>query len=342
MQQTSRVLWVDACKGIAIIFVVFGHVWRGLFEAGLISNWQLFELVDRAVYIWHMPLFFTVSGLFFYRSAGQRGFRDMAETWASNLLWPILLWSYIIGAVRVLAGNLTNRDPLSLADLALYPFPPKDIFWFLWALFLIQFAVYFVANMSKSVRPLVLGAMTTVSVLYILSGSDLLILDQALLHFPYFILGLCFGLSGGLVGLPRWQAGFGALLFIASVALAASAPQRLSGLLDFLVGATAVLGLVFLAAGLSHRLNNGSAARVLIWLGGLTMPIYVAHVIALAGARILLLKVGVDSLTIHVLVGVLGGLAVPIGMKFAVDQLKRSRQLGMGPVVFKPAIGVTR
>jgi len=53
--------WVDYAKGIGIILVVYGHVARGIFSAGMIVNEKIFRLVDSVIYSFHMPLFFFLS-----------------------------------------------------------------------------------------------------------------------------------------------------------------------------------------------------------------------------------------------------------------------------------------
>ncbi|WP_043367549.1 acyltransferase family protein, partial [Cupriavidus sp. WS] len=61
----SRDVWVDNAKGIGIILVVYGHVARGLHSAGIWSDATSFSFLDSAVYSFHMPLFFFLSGLYF-------------------------------------------------------------------------------------------------------------------------------------------------------------------------------------------------------------------------------------------------------------------------------------
>lgn len=59
---TSKHLpWIDACKGIGILLVVLGHVT----DSG--------GLLNRSIYLFHMPLFFFLSG---YLHTVQADFRD--------------------------------------------------------------------------------------------------------------------------------------------------------------------------------------------------------------------------------------------------------------------------
>ena len=56
----ERNVWVDYAKAIGIILVVYGHVARGVFNAGLPMDEARFVLVDSIIYSFHMPLFCRV------------------------------------------------------------------------------------------------------------------------------------------------------------------------------------------------------------------------------------------------------------------------------------------
>ena len=58
----QRQNWIDIAKGVGIILVVVGHAGRGLQSAGLTDEGWLLPLMDRAIYAFHMPLFFVLSG----------------------------------------------------------------------------------------------------------------------------------------------------------------------------------------------------------------------------------------------------------------------------------------
>ncbi len=51
----KRIEWLDLCKGFAIILVVLGHVIDG---ATMYKNVSWLQTVFKAVYSFHMPLFF--------------------------------------------------------------------------------------------------------------------------------------------------------------------------------------------------------------------------------------------------------------------------------------------
>lgn len=60
--MNTRNLWVDYAKAIGIVLVVYGHVVRGLLNAGILQDAEFHGLVDSVIYSFHMPLFFFLSG----------------------------------------------------------------------------------------------------------------------------------------------------------------------------------------------------------------------------------------------------------------------------------------
>ncbi|MCR6652537.1 MAG: acyltransferase family protein [Cellvibrionaceae bacterium] len=54
----NRSYWLDYAKAIGIILVVYGHIARGLFQAGLFPQQEIYQYLDSIIYSFHMPLFF--------------------------------------------------------------------------------------------------------------------------------------------------------------------------------------------------------------------------------------------------------------------------------------------
>ena len=106
----NRELWVDYCKAIGIILVVYGHVARGIHHAGLEINETFFRVVDIIIYSFHMPLFFFLSGLFFYRSLSKRSFIGFFNHKLDYILYPYILWSIFQGVIEVNLAQYTNGD----------------------------------------------------------------------------------------------------------------------------------------------------------------------------------------------------------------------------------------
>ena len=65
-QKPGRIEWIDFGKGLTVLMVVFGHVVLGLFESKRFEDnnqWLLF--VTQIFYLFHIPVFYALSGFFF-------------------------------------------------------------------------------------------------------------------------------------------------------------------------------------------------------------------------------------------------------------------------------------
>ena len=304
-----RVVWVDVARGIGIVLMVFGHVWRGLHSARLLPDGPAFRFVDDWIYSFHMPLFFFLSGLFARRAATDRVGVFLADK-AGTIVYPYLLWSLLQGGLNIALSSHTNA-PLEwstlLRDIASRPYAQ---FWFLYALLLIQIAAY--GPMRLGLHPLAILAIG-VAVRPIAGASGLAlpgVIWLALTNLPYFALGLA---SSGLLSTSpgrRWSPILIASSVVAGAVLALGVERswsRIEGV-PMLMAVVGIAGLTSAAIALVQLVE----VPWLAYLGRISLQIYLAHVIALAAARIILLRVfHVEDLAAHLLLGTAAGLIVP-------------------------------
>ncbi|MDP4006126.1 acyltransferase family protein [Methylobacterium sp. NEAU K] len=320
----GRIAWIDVAKGAGILLVVFGHVWRGCANAGLAIDPAVYAAVDRAIYLFHMPLFFFLAGLVLDRSLRGRTLTGYARDRAEQLIVPLLVWSYISAAFRVLAGGAANRGDLPLRDILLYPFVANDIYWFLWALFLIQVALAAALRAPAAGRTAMIGLLV-LSLAVVAAGLSIPVVGTALHDLPYLALGYAartlacrrFGRGAGAAGV--------ALFAGAEILALRLAPEGLPGLLT---AAAAVIGFTVALAALHARFAQSALARGLAALGARSMPIYLAHVIALAGARTVALRLGITGLGPHLVVGCLAGVLMPLALYRLAGRLGWDAALG--------------
>ena len=317
--------WVDYARGLGILLVVYGHVSRGVFNAGIAMNAQCFTLIDSVIYSFHMPLFFFLSGLYFLPSLDKRGPRALLADKLDSLAYPYILWSLLQGGIEVLLARFTTAKT-SLADVLSLFWQPRAQFWFLYVLFLI-----FVL-LAWLYRPIASGTTadskwSTVVRAWIWPLAALLLwlwqntvqlifpLDFIAAYLLYFLLGAQF---------PKWKAAMQAravaclaastfsfialgYFFHAELGLLYSASSWLKLPLA-LSGITLICSLSMLCA----RIQN----KTLAWLavcGVYSMPIYLMHILASSGVRIVLQKfLHLPSAGLHIACGMLAGVALPI------------------------------
>ena len=113
-RQTHRLRHIDIAKGIGIICVVWGH--------------SLIEYGHYIIYMFHMPLFFYLSGIFHKDSE----YNSLVRKKINGLINPLLAFIFLLTPLSLVFGD----DSLSITPphLKRYLGP----LWFLWALFLLS------------------------------------------------------------------------------------------------------------------------------------------------------------------------------------------------------------
>lgn len=326
----KRLEWIDSAKGVGIVLVVVGHAWRGLQTAGLIADPGLFRVIDTAIYAFHMPFFFFLSGLLIERTLLATPPGAFVLSRMQRLIWPLVLWTWIFFVFKGLAGGLANR-PFDWAGFPLIPLPPREHFWFLWALFVIQLCLLLVRPVlqKQGHRAWVWGLLWLGSGGLYLSepalGGLAGWLWSAVAHAPFFLLGTA------VAGLRQWRPPIwaGGLALLGCVVAIGSAFWLPEGPVSRLVigsGATLLLCLTVMA--LEQPLLSRPGMRWIAALGTASLAIYVAHTIFSAAARIALLQAGVADIAVHMVVGTLAGLLGPAALYAAARRWGLSATLG--------------
>lgn len=296
-----RIDWIDIAKGLGIILVVLGHTERGLGSSGIAPESWKYGL-DFYLYTFHMPLFMFLSGLNVPHSL-RAGRREFLMRKLPTIVWPYLLWSLIIGAVGTLLSSLTN-NPGDWGDFAKIAWRPISPFWFLYALF-----VYCVVLAITGLRAVVLVPLSFLAFgVGLMFANDTLI--QQLLHFLiFFVAGAL--LAPRLLGAnrePAWWLVVAVTIawFAVTAAVGAPSDHRYFSAWGL---PSALLGISFMI--LLAIKTKGLPSSVLAELGRASMPIYVMHILATAGTRIVLSRLHLtDSPLVYVVActtaGVLG------------------------------------
>jgi fucose 4-O-acetylase-like acetyltransferase len=331
MTFTQRVGWIDSAKGVGIVLVVIGHAWRGLQTAGLIDNQALYSMIDTAIYAFHMPFFFFLSGLLIERTLLAATPGAFVLSRVQRLIWPLVLWTWIFFLFRGLAGGLANR-PFDWATFPIIPLPPLEHFWFLWALFVIQLSLLLARPILQNMghRAQVWGLLWLGSVVLYLTvpglGTLSVWLWSALANAPFFLLGAA---TAGLRHHrpPIWVGGLaflGCLVVIASAFYLPDAPWA-----RLVIGSSATLLLCFTVMALEQPVLSRPALRWVAGLGTASLAIYVSHTIFSAAARIALLQAGVTDIVVHMVVGTLVGLLCPAVLYGTARRVGLSAKLGL-------------
>ena len=137
--SSSRVLFFDATKLLAISLVLYGHCIQHLMSGSELENYGYL-----IIYSFHMPLFMMLSG-YFSHSAMSLSASQFIIKKARQLLLPYLTWGGVIILTRILID-----EQISVSTIV------RDDLWFLKSLFLCMLLTYIAMSCNKRYRPIVL------------------------------------------------------------------------------------------------------------------------------------------------------------------------------------------
>lgn len=287
--------------------MVIGHTLRGLETSQIISFAGDFGQADAAIYAFHMPLMFLMSGMFIHKALPQDWLRYTLKH-AQRLIWPLILWTYIFFFCKVLAGGAANT-PMGWQNFPVFPLPPREHFWFLWALFLGFLIIKGIYTLSLALRfrsvpwPLVTVIALLMLVLWLNSGLHSPWTQQALVYLPYILVGM--SVRHWLFAAPLYVL-FGS--FAVAVITLFTPWGSVDALYDFGIAVSISLAIVAMLALLSNLVSFGW----LVLIGQASMAIYLSHTIVSALFRAMLTTFDVRDAMVHILVGVASGLIVPL------------------------------
>lgn len=176
--QQQRVEYIDTAKGMCVLLVMFAHT-------------VVYEWFAYPIYMFHMPMFFMLSGMVF---KVDEGWWARVRKSAIHLLAPILFFMAIFLPLRILRHRLkTGEFPtpsLSMLYVDYYDLP----LWFLLALFaviVIMRTLLTVAHNRMVVVGVAVVAIGAVGYCLMLKGVELpLYITQGLFSVPFFALGM--------------------------------------------------------------------------------------------------------------------------------------------------------
>jgi fucose 4-O-acetylase-like acetyltransferase len=188
--QKERFFDIDMAKGLAIIFVVLGHVVARDYPAG--NYW--YEILRPAIYRFHMPFFMFLSGwIFFHNLPKEHKFLPFIKKRVFRLLTPYILMVVVVLSAKFAASSFFTVDN-STTDIknALYNvfWNTKDsnvfFVWYVYVLFVFNFISYIFLKQTKNNIFLMLFISFLMSLIIV---PQIMFLDYIFFFYFFFCLG---------------------------------------------------------------------------------------------------------------------------------------------------------
>lgn len=197
---TERPNYIDYAKVIGIFCVLIGH-FVYFYEIPFQPESTIWS-ITHFVTLYHMPLFFMISGMLFHYNPGN--FPSFLKKQWSSLMKPYLLYCLIVGGGYYLIkylGGISLRETLSYClgiitggDLfqksTLFPVGP---IWFVYSLFIIKILMVLALEVKKKKYQLLLIAIYMLLGLFVIAvNHDVLPLrlDSSFVGFLFFGFGI--------------------------------------------------------------------------------------------------------------------------------------------------------
>lgn len=337
--KQNRLTWIDYARGIAILLVIYRHVFEGIKLSGTsIEGHEYLEYANIFLFSFRMPLFFIISGIFISTSLRKKGMANYAEDRARTVLYPYFIWGTLHITLQLVFSKYINGNPSLNSYLHLF-YLPREIahFWYLYALFNVSVLYAF----SKQVLKLSVNINIAIGlVLYFLSSytyrqhietgflGDIMhyylfiaigdyinryVLDPSLkeklgstasifILLPVFVLAQYYFLTKNL------EAGVDKYMYVEYF-------QPAIYLVIALVGSFFILNLTFFL----QRLDR---LKFLTYIGSHSLQIYVAHVMCFAAVRIVMSSVfHIDNVFVLLGCGIIAGVSLPLTIDWVANKL---------------------
>ena len=304
MEQRNHA--IDNLRGVLTIYVIFAL--KDVYDLSTDFIGIVFGVLSSFIYCFHMPAFFACSGYFFHRTCDKRLKENLINKFIT-LFVPYILFSCAYWGIKYLMSSFVNSQ-MKLSDLLLIGIKPIEFMWYIYILFWINIVALLLNRLCKNKMVLFL--------LFVLSA---ILINRIYVPYPfdYLFRNMVYFYLGCILYEKRdkWYkySSYTVLALTVSVILFVVHLVRDSGVLtysstDNLLKLVLALCFIFCLVSLFENFLSRKIC-FLTGLGENAMPIYMVHVIFGGGSRIILMRLGVDSLLVHTLVGTGVALLVP-------------------------------
>ena len=316
VEKATRDTTLDAVRGIAIILLVFFHV-VGYSDTGLRLDDEhpVREVNAMLIYI-RMPLFTILSGYVYALRPFSGDARRFVVGKSKRLLIPLLVVGTAFAVVQAITPG-ANRGREG-SDWLLLHIEPVAHFWFLEALFWVFLVVMVLEwrGWLTTVRGLVIVLVAAGLLSAVVQPTQWFGFKGAFYLLPFFLFGL--GIERFRDQIRRRQA-----MLVAAPIAVVSLTWCILGVYD-VVDTSSRTSIPSLIAGCSAGfvlVRMGIRSERLATIGVFSYTIYLFHTFGTSAMRIGLERVGLDVLAVHLVLGVVAGVAAPM----IVDMIARRR-----------------
>lgn len=299
-----REYWVDEVKIIACILVVLGHFFQSMIDANILQSTALYKWFNTTIYYFHVPLFFICSGYLYQKHSKVDSFRSWTRNVKKKALAlgiPYLTFTIFTWTTKTIFSGEVNIKIGGLGETLISPTTLP--YWFLYSLFFLFFLTPTFRNVNTALYGLCIALIAKIIISVV--SCHVFIISTIFSNEIWFVIGMCISsfniylkgkiLSGIMYGICFL--GLSIYSFWANVN---------GSVLSFLMGILACAAIILIVA------NKEEERKWVDLISNYTMPIFLMHTLFAAPIRAVLIKVGIGTPIIQVIVGLTVSFVGPI------------------------------
>lgn len=308
MSQKRSISWVDGAKILAIIMVVTAHFYMSVCKMGWVDKDVVYYCLPiQLAYCIPVQIFFVCSGFlyqFFKKETGFKSHLLNIKNKAIALGIPYFVFSIISLLLKnVFSGSVNSKPTPILETLFINPMAP---YWYLYVLF---FLFVLIPRVNKKRYLYIILVISIAAKAFVLFSH---------IGLPYFVNRCCNNAIWFAIGmlLTVIKLKYNLLEKIVFVMMAVVGIvvtlkfftyNQNNPSIDFLVSVLFVFPIVYLFLYLMRNGRGSNLSKFRKYI----LPIFLMHTIFASMIRIVLLKIGVDNITIHVIAGMISSFGLP-------------------------------
>ena len=285
--KNTRENWIDHVKIFACVLVALGHFFQSMCASGILDAGAIYQWFNRTIYYFHVPLFFICSGYVYQKYSKVNSFAEWKRHVLKKVLSlgvPYFVFSLITWSIkRIFAGDVNSEVHGLGHDLFIHPMSP---YWYLFALFFI----FFITRTFTDGKMCYLTVVAATLLKFVAEAVDVYVVKIVLGNQIWFVIGMAacrLDFAEAARKYKFWAYVSTGLFLVLSV-------WKLE-CLSFVMGILACCAVMTWFSGTRDRSSV---------LAEYTMPVFLMHTIFAAGVRAMLLKMGIVSPMIHVVLGI--------------------------------------
>jgi len=273
---------IDVVRGLAITLVALGHTNLGITFRGWWGASTMGDRISFAIYSFHMPAFFFVSGVFLRPSVEKRGEKLFVLEKLRTMIYPYLLWAFIFtGATIPFARFMRQTTPGW--KLFLYNLVTADYSWFLPTIFF----VVVLGMLTRRMPMWLLFAVAVVVSLYF-PYTEIGFLERGVRNLPFLVAGMWAGASvKRMQRIPVAVAAVLAVVCCVAILTFTAKPYNVIGVRAVPLGLLGTFMLMLIA----RCMGRGASARAFAWIGAASLGIFLMSSFPQGAGREFLVRV---------------------------------------------------